>query len=1558
MPANDTKWVKFGDINNIVFLGKDIIALSSGYHILFVNLNTKYEKIEKFDNKDRGDGISSFSGHPIVPIFAIAERCSNPKISIFTYPEIEKISTCVHKKHGQRSFCLSCIFVGSDYLVTLNSYPSFQLIIWLWRTGENLRIIDTDISDINQQISCSMTLPMFLTQRGDSGRIKVYEVSVCSKIILLTSSAININFNAFEKIVASSWTFDGNLLIADDLGNVFLILSDGKRRYKVVESLLEVPMLSKPLIVDFRCGVAVVNSRSKIKFYRKSSEHSKHFTLWKPVWELETQSQPLFMTRNPHRDSLLFHTEAGEIVEVSVGDDDVPRMQMVCHQGSTYAFLMPINPNGRHCAVLDDFNRLVIIESDSGNLTSSISLESYGKVLNAIAHPFVPLIITTTDNGFCNITSIIDVLAPITIKPLFLTKEPLDKIKLSFDAQVLAVAHKSNGQLFFINNFDTFKINVWTSLKIQYEIADFLIHENDDNRLKLLILTKGHAEINIGKSVIIYVMEMKSMFETLGIVERIIELPFAFKNLNYGSNINEIIASPYLSKHVVNMKLEDNLKSIRLTECVNSSHQLRDVNINSDSSITLTYGADGILVMRNRANIYQLTGMFSSHHRHDGGVKFAIVCTASNIVICLGTNGNIIATKIGQLSTISQLELNERDINFVDTFKILSEKTSSDLDIESELPWFEWIQIQKLNTEKDSSIVKRTELLSDVNSLKIKLKNILDKNEKETEDKKLATETFDLNTQARFEQITRNELDQEELEKTIGEKISGQIKMMEYLRKMCWDSMLVPACSLISLDGKIRVDNYALPAVSSDELQQRSWDKFSIDLVTRMTSIDVELNQPTAVKNEERIANNKEELFSMSGTTFHRWINSFPGVNQIYRNGSYTEGTRLRISIKIREEKLKLFFNDLFTRMQQLKSQEIKITKDRIARMKHCSSELKTMFNVEFSTDYTWLHLELSDSEKPHTIVKVDDKEIYKLITYSTNIPHENENNLRLAEDQVSLFREKALMEMMGGVLEVRWEDEIKKDIVKPKCLSKNSINYSEEDLLIIKKYEEDVKILNNERLKYKKILQDEIVSLQDLLKKGVKSFDEKLENLFLERIKIESAVLQENLMKQRELRRHQLRLQGIKELNDLENEFLAASKELKSQTEEFLQLELVLNETKLRYENLSKREKLLESKFRGEFPDLKQPMVEHLLRHYKKRPRNGQFLCTSIMYLSELSRCILTGDKSDILPRNCLDFLKGVNSLDIMPTSLPSQIDSNHWFLLCKLRRNKVEIEIRLKSCAVELAEAEQTLNAYQKATTGSQNRVAQLRDMMESGKKKNEDVMRDMEVQLVLQMGQIETNLCGHPREFKNSVLVSFDEVLKVNTAIVEAGRNKLEAMNQTIVFRKTINWKEWCHSCLKITLQDMKEELRVLQDVKVTKEIQKYLMRHLHTPGSEKDVDIWERSVMSTKKHFTRILEGKKTKLIDIKSQLDNWQKLNTSVNTKIQEIKLATCKLTIRCNEDARVKDFKHQRVKLKAIMKKNRLITRVQNNYDDLLTLRSQLEILRLKTYPTLRLRKK
>lgn len=39
---------------------------------------------------------------------------------------------------------------------------------------------------------------------------------------------------------------------------------------------------------------------------------------------------------------------------------------------------------------------------------------------------------------------------------------------------------------------------------------------------------------------------------------------------------------------------------------------------------------------------------------------------------------------------------------------------------------------------------------------------------------------------------------------------------------------------------------------------------------------------------------------------------------------------------------------------------------------------------------------------------------------------------LLLAADN---FRELALIEMMDGMLEVRWEDELKKEVPKPKCM-------------------------------------------------------------------------------------------------------------------------------------------------------------------------------------------------------------------------------------------------------------------------------------------------------------------------------------------------------------------------------------------------------------------------------------------------------------------------------------------------------------------------------------------
>lgn len=205
--------------------------------------------------------------------------------------------------------------------------------------------------------------------------------------------------------------------------------------------------------------------------------------------------------------------------------------------------------------------------------------------------------------------------------------------------------------------------------------------------------------------------------------------------------------------------------------------------------------------------------------------------------------------------------------------------------------------------------------------------------------------------------------------------------------------------------------------------------------------------------------------------------------------------------------------------------------------------------------------------------------------------------------------------------------------------------------------------------------------SITEDTQKGIQIFNEQLDAFSVEKIKVESAVLQETLRllrsKWRDLEKTR-HMEKILDLND--NELIPATRYSQELIEELALLEVAVADLRNRYEALCKREKTMDEKFRGEFADLKPPIVEHLARHYKKRPRAGKACtCTSITFLTEIGRCVVTGDSADILPPESVEFLKGLNNLDIMPNNLPPQIDANHWGQLCKLRRTKIETEIRV---------------------------------------------------------------------------------------------------------------------------------------------------------------------------------------------------------------------------------------------------------------------------------------
>lgn len=111
-------------------------------------------------------------------------------------------------------------------------------------------------------------------------------------------------------------------------------------------------------------------------------------------------------------------------------------------------------------------------------------------------------------------------------------------------------------------------------------------------------------------------------------------------------------------------------------------------------------------------------------------------------------------------------------------------------------------------------------------------------------------------------------------------------------------------------------------------------------------------------------------------------------------------------------------------------------------------------------------------------------------------------------------FCEHVLQNMMDGVLEIRWEDEIKKQPVKPMCLvlGLHPKDYLDEDLKAIGVYEEKINHLSNERKRYRGILLEEMQSIQDDLDAQIINFNKEAARLFLKKLRIEFAISSEEL--------------------------------------------------------------------------------------------------------------------------------------------------------------------------------------------------------------------------------------------------------------------------------------------------------------------------------------------------------------------------------------------------------------------------------------------------------------
>lgn len=89
-------------------------------------------------------------------------------------------------------------------------------------------------------------------------------------------------------------------------------------------------------------------------------------------------------------------------------------------------------------------------------------------------------------------------------------------------------------------------------------------------------------------------------------------------------------------------------------------------------------------------------------------------------------------------------------------------------------------------------------------------------------------------------------------------------------------------------------------------------------------------------------------------------------------------------------------------------------------------------------------------------------------------------------------------------------------------------------------------------------------------------------------------------------------------------------------------------------------------------------------------------------------------------------------------------------------------------------------------------------------------------------------------------------------------------------------------------------------------------------------------------------------------DIKQLMIKWKKKNDRILKEIESKSSDVEERRGLLDDPRRKRDEELRKMRLAAIARRNRLVTKVEDNYEQLLALHAHLEVLKMRTYPTLR----
>ncbi|CAL1546993.1 unnamed protein product [Lymnaea stagnalis] len=870
--------------------------------------------------------------------------------------------------------------------------------------------------------------------------------------------------------------------------------------------------------------------------------------------------------------------------------------------------------------------------------------------------------------------------------------------------------------------------------------------------------------------------------------------------------------------------------------------------------------------------------------------------------------------------------------------------------------WLEQRQNDALRQENKHYATIKYELRSQIRDIRRTIQQMMAENRDLPEIEKLGRHEFDLDLEEQSRLQQEGEAEVQKVRETIEFENLAKLYLRDKIKEECWDKMFVKGRSLQAFNIVLEVSNFPLRERSIELLNLIRTVAIRRKIEIREAEARKELAEVTPKPaiheedNEDDDEGNKEHP-SVSGSLGAQYGGGSP---LFYNQFELHTREQKMVQIILLEDaihRIKEAFNKEFDEVYNKKEQEIAKVREKNKRIMKIIKDL--------DLDEEMIEPSMSVAEKPELLLDVQDSEIKveKYLTPEQRKKMEEEKLLeeeRIARERGDNARERALEMMMGGVLEIKKEDELKKDVPKPAfMLSKKEDEYSEEEMKAYKEYLKKVQDLNEEREKFRKQLEAELRKLQSGIQESLQAFDDALNVLFMHKIKVMMVIYQEELkivrlrfamliqeeISTRDLDLHQT-LEHKKHLKQISFEAMAEARK---------NLETFRNE----YDHLQAEDKYLDKSFRREFQDLSGILVDALYKQFKRRPRTQKF--KSIDGGKSLNPFSDRPSSSMLLNNLRGQLSNGLDELD-KASNMPEGCDGNAWEKMCKLRRNKVDSELQLKMKANVLAEIQTFL---QRRHDEDEKLKSDIETLTHQITKIKDDELRftlNLEVQLLLKQGQIEVDAGPFIRDFRHSVLVHRSVVEDLNATIKQLGERKIASMVESKDFRKGIIQLEWEHKKMSMQMEDLENKMKDIQFVKVTREIQAYLQEKDYETKKAEEITKLEQTIIQLKKYHETTITQKKQKL----KELSKGTKVKSITNKKLDEELLD---LNVVVNERKQIEDINSEYLesrdddavnrRYKEIIQRRKLVDLAKAQAQEVAVLRAEVERLRMRTFPAL-----